>query len=272
VDAPALCELLYACLDEFAPVAIHDSETEDGWRVFFRTQIGRDRAAEAIRGQFADRLADIHTLDVDDEGWARRSQAGLAAIRVGRILVAPPWDDATQTAEIRIEIDPSMGFGTGHHETTRLCLEILQRTDVAGRRVIDVGTGSGILAIGAAKLNARSVLAIDHDPDALANARDNVRRNHCADVVEVREMDLSAIAVERGDVVTANLTASVLDRHASRLVDLLGVGGVLIASGFGPDEQPSIVDAFSALTPAAHAREGEWVAIALQKPRASASG
>ncbi|HEY7501289.1 MAG TPA: 50S ribosomal protein L11 methyltransferase [Vicinamibacterales bacterium] len=258
-----LCELLHACLDEFTPVAIQDRESADGWRVFFKTSVDRDRAATAIRAQLGNQLRNIHALDVDDEGWARRSQAGLKAIRVGRIVVAPPWDCESESPDIRIVIDPSMGFGTGHHETTRLCLALLQTIDVAGRRAIDVGTGSGVLAIAAAKLRASTVLAIDHDPDALENARENARRNGCADAIEVREVDLATAAAAPAEIVTANLTAAVLERYAARLMDLLKPGGMLIASGFGPDEQPDVVRAFDGMTLRDGASEGAWSAVLL---------
>ena len=198
------CELLHAQLDEFEPQAIHDDESADGWRVFFRSARHRDDAAAALRATLGDRLLTITAVDVPDEEWARRSQANLTAIRVGRIVVAPPWHDSTASppelkpadGDIAIVIDPSTGFGTGHHETTRLCLSLLQSIELRDRRVIDVGTGSGVLAIAAAKLGAASVVAFDEDPEALRNARENVARNDVAELVEVREAMLSSFQVE----------------------------------------------------------------------------
>jgi len=148
-------DMLYAELDEFEPVAIHEHETGDGWRVFFRSATQREAARGALASEFGNALLQLSPVNVDDEDWARRSQASLTAIRVGRIVVAPPWDVAasseqpTASSLITIVIDPSTGFGTGHHATTRLCLELLQRRDVSGAQVIDVGTGSGVLAIAA---------------------------------------------------------------------------------------------------------------------------
>ncbi len=189
-DAPETCELIHAHLDAFAPQAILDHESADGWRVFFKSVRHREDAADALRGTLGDRLLTITAVDVPDEEWARRSQANLTAIRVGRVIVAPPWHDPASASpppdlrptsgDITIVIDPSTGFGTGHHETTRLCLSLLQSIDLGGRRVIDVGTGSGVLGIAAAKLGAASVVAFDEDPEALRNARENVVRNEVA--------------------------------------------------------------------------------------------
>jgi ribosomal protein L11 methyltransferase len=157
-----------------------------------------------------------------------------------------------------------MGFGTGHHATTRLCLELLQRIDVSGRRVIDAGTGSGVLALAAWALGASRVTALDNDPDALRNARENIERNGGTDAIVVVEGDLASFAtLQPADVVVANLTGAVLQRHAAALQRLIGPGGTLIASGFSPDESDEIARAFG-VEPHAVVCEGEWTALTLQ--------
>ena len=250
--------MLYAELDAFEPVAIHEQESGDGWRVFFRTAAQRDGARRALASEFENAL-DLEAVDVDDEDWARRSQVALRAIPAGRIVVAPPWD-VPLAAGIVIVIDPSTGFGTGHHATTRLCLELLQEIDVTGKRVIDVGTGSGVLAIAAAKLGARDVVAIDNDLDALRNARENIARNGTD--VHVLAADLSAVSIEPGDIVLANLTGAVLVRFSSALKKLAREDGSLIVSGFGPDDLDEVARALHA-SPATAMHEGEWAAATL---------
>jgi ribosomal protein L11 methyltransferase len=260
------CELIHAQLDEFAPQAILD-ESADGWRVFFRSARHRDDAVAALRETLGDRLLTIAAVDVPDEEWARRSQANLTAIRVGHIVVAPPWHDPTSSppdlqpadGDIAIVIDPSTGFGTGHHETTRLCLSLLQRIELRGRRVIDAGTGSGVLAIAAAKLGAAAVVAFDEDPEALRNARENVARNAVTGLVEVREAILSSFQIDPAGVVVANLTGAVIQKHASRLTELVEPGGTLIVSGFNPAEADDVARAL-ALTVERKLTEGDWAA------------
>ena len=112
-----------------------------------------------------------------------------------------------------------MGFGTGHHATTRLCLALLQRQRLESTRVVDVGTGSGVLAIASSLLGAGEVVAIDHDADALTNARLNIERNHTR--IELCQVDLGALESERFDVVLANLTSAVIIRHAGALARLV---------------------------------------------------
>lgn len=275
-DTPVLVELLYACLDDFEPASIVDHERGDGWRVFFRTAASRDAALQALRTRFGGRLASLAGADVVDEGWARRSQAQLTAVRVGRIVVTPPWapeaaPDQRETGspgdlhDVVIVIEPSMGFGTGHHATTRLCLQLLQREPVEGRRVTDVGTGSGVLALAAWKLGAAAVTAVDCDPDALQNARENVHRNGADAGVGLVESDLSTLDLEPAAVVLANLTGAVLQRYASALLGLTTPGGRIIVSGFAPDERAGIERALG-LPSVESAVEGAWSAVVFGVP------
>jgi ribosomal protein L11 methyltransferase len=271
--AGTLQDMLYAELDAFEPVAIQEHDAGDGWRVFFRTAAMRDAAAGTLASEFGNALLDLVPKNIDDEDWARRSQASLKGIRAGRIIVAPPWEaeslipnHLSRTPDpdtITIVIDPSMGFGTGHHATTRLCLELLQQIEVRDRRVIDVGTGSGVLALAAWRLGASSVAAIDNDADALQNARDNIDRNGAAGLIEVLEAELSSVSFPPADIVLANLTGAVLQRYADPLQRLAASSGVLIVSGFGSDELEEIARAFAA-TPRKVLDEGEWTAAILK--------
>ena len=271
-DLDPVVDLLYAALDSFQPLAIdthldapaNTLHLEEIWRVFFRSPEKRDAAAAALAAELGGRLIRIDPIDVPDDGWGRRSQAQLRAIRGGRVVVAPPWD-VDETAGIQILIEPSTGFGTGHHETTRLCLAALQEANLRGRRVIDVGTGSGVLAITAASLGAAAVVAVDNDPDALRNARENIAMNEAAAGIDVMESELSDLSIDAADVVVANLTAPVLVKYASALKQLVAPGGVLIASGFGEPEEGDVADALTPLRPRQAQREGAWSAVVFDR-------
>lgn len=302
--AADLEELVYAALDDLEPTAIQEHESADGWRVFFRTFPQRDRAATTLAEDLSSRLTSIEPIDVDDENWAQRSQESLKSIRVGRVVVAPPWEAhrlpgdrepgdrepgagdrgpedlakhlragstlrawkpgpcPRRPTPIVIVIVPSMGFGTGHHPTTRLCLELLQMIPLAGLRVIDVGTGSGVLALAAWKLGARSVLGVDYDADAIANARENASLNGATASLEIREADLASFQAEPADVVTANLTAAVIQKHADALQRLVRLGGKLILSGFAPDQVSDVAQAFNQSI-SHELVDGGWAAISL---------
>lgn len=266
--AGALQDLLYAELDAFEPLAIQESETGDSWRVFFRTTAQRDAARATLASLATGHALDLAAIDVEDEDWARRSQANLKAIRAGHITVAPPWDvpaTSPSTSDILIVIEPSMGFGTGHHATTRLCLELLQEANLAARSVTDVGTGSGVLAIAAWRLGASDVVAVDNDPDALINARENIERNGATSAIDVIQQDLASLTLRPADVVTANLTGAVLVKYAAALRRLVKPGGTLIVSGFSPEELPDVTAALRG-TLHRHLAEGEWTAACLLLP------
>jgi ribosomal protein L11 methyltransferase len=254
-------DLFQGALADYDITAINEDART--WRVFFHTAAERDRAAVDLRGLFPD-LA-FEAIDVPDDNWAARSQAALRAVRVGAIVVAPPWDvpDSAPAGALVIVILPSMGFGTGHHATTRLCLGALQALDLDGRSVIDVGTGSGVLAIAAGLLGASTVVGFDDDVDAVAAARDNLALNpHARVSLEVG--DLRSVDRPGYDVLLANLTGGLLIAAASSLRNLTKPGGRLILSGFHTAEESDVLRAFAPLGVERRGEEEEWLCVTLR--------
>jgi ribosomal protein L11 methyltransferase len=277
-SAPAdalLHDRLSNLLDDFEPVAIHEDEPGTRWRVFFRSAERRDAASASLAATLPPGLIRASSIDVPDEDWARRSQENLKAIQAGGLVIAPPWDIPKPhgaTDPLVIIIEPSTGFGTGHHATTRLCLLLMQRLDLRGARVLDIGTGSGVLALAAWKLGAGDVVAIDSDPDALDNARDNIARNGAAPSIDIIQDDLGGLRIQRADVVLANLTGAVLVRYAVELRGLALDRGYLILSGFAPEDLAVIRTAFAGLAVIAEQVDGEWAAVCLTgRPRQTAA-
>lgn len=254
LDVRHIPEFLEAALTDYDVTAIN--EHDDAWRIFFHTAQERDRAASGLRAEFTD--LSIEAIDVPDEDWAARSQASLRAIQIGRVIVAPPWD-----APVAIVVQPSMGFGTGHHATTRLCLAALQQLEVRGMTVIDVGTGSGVLAMAASLLGAANVIGIDDDEDAISAARENLTLNPRARVT-LQVGDLREAGAAHADLVLANLTGALLVSAADRLKQLTDSGGRLILSGFLAQEERDVLDAFAPLTVEHRAQEEDWLCVTLR--------
>ena len=254
-------DLLLAAVDDFSPTAVE--EHDNRLRVFFATPDARDAAINALASRFS-----VTPVDVDDEDWARRSQENLSPITVGRVTIVPalpalPARPARPAQSIVIAIPPSMGFGTGHHATTRLCLAALQSIDLHGKFVLDAGTGSGVLAIAAATLGASSALGIDDDADAIAAARENLEFNRVANVDFVVG-DLMQDRLPAADVVLANLTGAMLVRAAARLTHALRPDGILIVSGIMASEGNDVRRAFANQTFLADVQEDEWLAFTLK--------
>ncbi len=255
-------DILAAQLDDFAPTAIE--ERDGGLRVFFASLASRDEARATLGASVRSTA-----IEVSDEDWAQRSQAHLQPVTVGRITVvsgpALARERAAGGAGLVIVIQPSMGFGTGHHATTRLCLSALQTVDVAGKTLLDVGTGSGLLAIAADRLGATSALGIDIDADAIHAARENLALNPTARRVRFEVADLAAPAVAPCDVVTANLTPWLLQRSAVTLLGLVNRGGVLILSGFQAQERDAVVRALAGAAILSERTEDGWTAVSVKK-------
>jgi ribosomal protein L11 methyltransferase len=274
----ALRDRLVALLAEYGLLAIHEDDVAAPrtWLAHFSTSESRDAAVAAIEALPDAVAVRLEKVEVEDEDWARRTQADLPAIQIGRIIVAPPWnlpepgrihDPGSRSSDIVIVIEPSRGFGTGHHESTRLCLVLLQSRELNQRSVLDVGTGSGVLAIAAAKLGAPSVSAIDIDPDAVENARENIVRNGVSGPVEAHVRDFTGdTTIAPADVVTANLTGTLLARHARELAPLVRPGGTLLVAGFTEDERDLVTDAFAPeFSVMESAEENGWWALALAR-------
>jgi ribosomal protein L11 methyltransferase len=172
-------------------------------------------------------------------------RADATVVRAGsHLVVAPPWlDPATVAGDVVVTIDPGLAFGSGSHPTTVMALAALERVVLAGARVLDVGCGTGVLAVAAARLGATPVVAIDIDPHAVAATAGNVERNGVAGAVTVIAGDVSRVAASPAfDVVVANLTAGTVIELAAAITDRLAPSGVAVLTGILDELAAEVAD------------------------------
>lgn len=249
----------YPPIPEPPPTPLH-------WNVCFNDATDRDRAADAIAAAVIG--LQIERVDLPDEDWAARSQQSLTAVRAGRFIVAPPWDLPPQDVDATvIVIEPSMGFGTGHHATTRMCLRLLSDLDVSDATVVDLGTGSGVLSMAAAVMGARSVIGIDIDRDAIDSAETSARLNTLPDTITFIVSDFRSNPPAPADLVLANLTGGMLTSTAEHITALVRPGGHAILSGFDQGETDTVLAAFGGLVEEARLTEDTWLAVLLRSNR-----
>lgn len=208
-------------------------------------------------------IGELAVRRVEDEDWLESWKASIAPIRAGPFLVRPTWSDAGADGAVVISLDPGMAFGTGLHPTTQQCLERLGALDLAGRSVLDVGTGSAILGIAAAKRGAARVIAVDNDPVAIRAAVENVAGNGVS--VEVA-LGSAADVPGAFDVVVANIVASVLVAIAGDVRARLAPGGALVLAGIIAEREPEVAAAYRArgLAVAERDQRGDWVSLLLR--------
>lgn len=212
-------------------------------------------------------------VPVRQEDWAEGWKQHFSAVRIGRhLVVKPTWEEfSALPGDVVVELDPGMAFGTGTHGTTRLCLEALAALfdgPSPPQRVLDVGTGSGILAIAAAALGARRTLACDIDAEACRIAGENAALNGVDDRIEITLEPLSALAGEF-DLVLANILAEENIRLANELVNHVAPGGALILSGILLEKEALVAEAFAAFAldgPEITRRE-EWTCLLYRQGR-----
>ena len=207
--------------------------------------------------------------NIDDGDWANVWKEHFKPFKVGnRIIIKPTWENYKgHSDDIIVEIDPGMAFGTGDHETTFLCLQLLEKYMSQGVSIVDVGCGSGILGIAAAKLGAKEVLCIDIDDNACKVAKDNTILNRVDETVTVRKGYLLDNAKVKYDIVIANIVADIIISLSGQALDFLKNGGYFISSGIITDRKDDVKNSLKkhgfeiveALT------KGEWCAIVAKR-------
>ena len=212
----------------------------------------------------------IETVSIPEQDWGENWKRFFKPVQVtSKLWVKPPWSRIRlKRDQIPIDITPGMAFGTGTHASTHLCIQALEeRIKKKELSVLDVGTGSGILSIVAAKLGAKEVWGIDIDGAAVENARENVGLNHVSDIVKIREGSIGDLQ-KKFDVVVANIDLKSLKRMKRSLLNHLKDHGVLILSGLLEGEKEGLREYYletGLLQWIKDAQEGEWVCLTLKK-------
>ncbi|MBC7545263.1 MAG: 50S ribosomal protein L11 methyltransferase [Candidatus Sericytochromatia bacterium] len=231
------------------------------------TDAVRAVVAEANGAGLAAGTGEVSLREIAEESWADSWKQYFHPMRIGRqFIVTPTWEDPQAVAGDRvIQLDPGMAFGTGQHGTTQLCLAWLEDLPASGRSLLDVGTGSGILAIGAAQLGFGPLVACDTDPLAIAVAAENLALN---DVTGV-ELIIGGLEAVSGayDVLVANILAEVIIELAPQWAGHMTSGGHLVASGIITRKADDVTAALAAhgLTVLERRDQGEWVALLAKK-------
>lgn len=214
-------------------------------------------------------LRRVDSLTIADQDWLAEWKKGYEPVEIGnRMIVSPSWkrDQVAGTDRIIIQIDPGMAFGTGTHETTRGCLEMLEK-HWRGGSLLDVGTGTGILAIAAIKLHPGSIVTgFDVDPEAITVAEENAAINCVGDEIELEVNRLSSYAGRQFDVVVANLTADVIIPLAGEFPEVIKPGGMLIVSGILTEQGDEVREALRSegFEMIEAKPDGEWVTFTLK--------
>ena len=228
---------------------------------------------QAVGGAYGDGI-DLGTLKTeirceDDSEWKDNWKAYFKPAKVSKsIVVKPTWEPyEAKDGEKVIEIDPGMAFGTGTHETTSLCIRLMEEYLKPGEKVLDVGCGSGILSIAGALLGASEVLGVEIDPDAVAIARENIALNHVQQVASAQYGNLTKGIDFKADVIVANLMADLVVMLSQDVAKHLLPGGRYISSGILVEKMPEVVDAMRALGFAILEvkEDGMWCAIVAKR-------
>ena len=235
------------------------------WTSSFKRSFGQQ--LHRFEEQFPGLRLPYSVRTVREENWNRRWQAQAGIVEATpRIIIKPSWKTLRKKdrGKVVLHIDPKMAFGTGHHETTRLCLLLIEDFVAKGQSVLDFGCGTGVLAIACVKLGARRAVAVDNDAWAIPNARENLRRNAVQRKVRVIQGSLNAVPAGRFDVIVANIDAPTIGRFLPSLRRRLGPGGVILLSGILETDLGAVQGRASACRLAAVKliKEHEWVAVA----------
>ncbi|MFS0888564.1 50S ribosomal protein L11 methyltransferase [Peribacillus frigoritolerans] len=208
----------------------------------------------------------VSISEVNEEEWATAWKKYYNPVKISeRFTIVPTWEDYTPVSsdELMIELDPGMAFGTGTHPTTVMCIQALERTVTPGDLVVDVGTGSGVLSIAAALLDAKRIQSLDLDEVAVQSAKQNVELNNVQDKVSVSQGNLLDGVNEQADIVVANILAEVIMRFTDDVAKVVKPGGFFIASGIIQTKKQDVKEAIiaSGFTVEETILMEDWVAI-----------
>ncbi|MEG6569034.1 50S ribosomal protein L11 methyltransferase [Thermoanaerobacterium thermosaccharolyticum] len=209
----------------------------------------------------------FETSEVDDNDWANSWKKHYKPFKIGkRVVIKPSWEDYTPLGnDIVVELDPGMAFGTGSHETTKMCIEFLEDNVKPNDVVFDVGCGTGILSIVSSKLGAKKVYAVDLDDVAIKVASLNVKLNNLNNV-EVLKSDLLHELTGKADLIVANIIADIIIKATYDIHEKLNENGIFISSGIIKDRKDDVLDAISKYFDIIDIKEdGEWIAILSRK-------
>ena len=231
-----------------------------------------DQLLKELRAQSAS--IDLGSLTTEisaavDDDWAEGWKRYYKPFRIGSHLIVKPTWEAYQPkdGDVIVELDPGMAFGTGTHETTNMCMILLEKYLRDGMRVMDIGTGSGILAIAAAKLGAQQVLAVDIDPDAVKVARENIERNGMSGNINAVQGDMVRTQAIPCDIAVANIVAGAICVLAEPLKRHLQPGGYLLCSGIIREREQDVLNSLAdaGYTVKERLTQGEWVALCAER-------
>lgn len=210
----------------------------------------------------------ISTTDIQHKNWNEEWEQSIQPIHVSeRFVIAPSWNLGSSNSKTIIVIDPKMTFGTGYHETTRLMIRLMENYIQPNNSVLDVGTGTGILAIAAAKLGAKNIIGIDIDEWSLDNGIENTRRNKVEKEIEIRIGSLEVVPETNFDIILANIFRNTILDLLDTMLQKLSPKGRIIFSGLLVADQSIIETALNKrnVNVISFLRENEWIAIAAEK-------
>lgn len=236
-DDPAILEVREFEVDEiFSDELLQQIKNPPAVRAYFPVDDRLGEKLEQLKKAFRELCGEVPEFElkqIHEEDWAHAWKAYYKPEKIGRVVIKPSWEDYAPTEdEVMIALDPGMAFGTGTHPTTRMCVQLLQEEINGSLDMLDLGTGSGILAIIGAKLGAKRVVASDIDPVAVKVARENAELNQVSDRVTFVEGDLlKAHTPDQYDLVVANIIADIIVKLIPDLHRVLKPGGHFIASG-----------------------------------------
>jgi ribosomal protein L11 methyltransferase len=281
IGIPAHAERVDLVTGALAELGVSGTEVREprpgAAEVVFYVEAASAAQARKAADTLVSRLPALENLDVEvragvtSDVWTENWRQHFSPVRIGRNLtIVPPWENAVDANRVTIVVNPGGAFGTGRHETTWLCLEALEDFVRPGLRVADVGCGSGILAIAAAKLGATSVMATDTDPAAVDATRENAEANRVGDRIETLLASTPPASTAPFDVIVANIYSDTLVAISKDLATLTAPQGIIVLSGIETTRSAEVEAAFVACGFALDEKRvrGEWAALVFGRSRA----